>query len=135
MVVQLVGVVLDGSPWGAKVPRNTRRELHMPKGGSLTLVLDVMTQSGMAYDLTGKTVTLTVKRSSQQVVPPPGFAKAFIQDTRIKSRTSATIVPADSKFMEPARYVYDVWVIASPTSRDVVIPLSPFVIEAAVTLP
>lgn len=73
MISRLHGVLSDGSDFAPFVPRNPARSLSIAMSGQLQVVLWVTNPSGVPVDLTGATLSLTVRRA---YVTPGTIAEA-----------------------------------------------------------
>jgi hypothetical protein len=136
MVIYLTGVYANGEDWASTVPYDPRTTLSMARGSSVTVHLRVFTPAGVPYDLNGKTVTLTVKKSSLQESAQPGFRKtATLLANGRTGQCTFVVTPADTKLLDPGRFVYDVWITDGAGARDPLVNLSPFVLGPAATLP
>lgn len=62
MIVDLLGILLDGTDFAPGVPRNAARELRVPLGATATIRLRVVHPSGVAAALTGGALVLTARR-------------------------------------------------------------------------
>lgn len=136
MVIDLLGVLEDGSPRAAWVPANPRAALRLPRAGDVTVRVTVVRADGSPVDLTGKTVALTLVRTTRQegVVPPGLQVTASGPATGGPPNVAAlALSSAQTKALEARRYVYDVWLNASGV-RDVLVPLSECVVEPAAAL-
>lgn len=129
MVLNLIGVLEDGSPRSTGVPINPRQALSFPIGSSVTLNLRVVTADGKSAP--AGIVTWTLKKR------PEDTSRVFAKTATLSGgNASFTVDPADTKRFEAGQYVYDVWHAATVGgARNPVVPLSPFRLEAAATLP
>lgn len=131
MNLSLTGVLEDGSPRGASVPNNPRRALNVPLGGDVSLALSMVKADGAPLTLAGgDVVLLTVKKK-------PSDQQAVFQKTGAHTSTGLatfTLVPTDTKQLTPGLYCYDVWVTFGG-KRSPLVPVSPFQLEPAATLP
>lgn len=139
MIVNVVGVVEDGNNRARNVPANPRTTISMISQSDLTIRLTILAASGQPVVLTGGTVVLTVKKTSRGLAPYPAtISRLGVLKTQDgPGRVDFTLVPADTdplKMVAPGRYVYDIALTLSG-ARQVVVPLSPFIIEPAVGVP
>lgn len=123
MAVELCGIVQDGGRRAGDVPDNPRITLRLVRGAVAEVRVRVLGVSGASVDLTGSTVTLTVRGT--------GCDGAFLRKTAAAGGLDGLAVfslsSGDTTKLVPGRYVYDVWVDDSP-----VIPTSPLLLEPSV---
>lgn len=138
MRVDLRGLLRDGSNPGPGVDQNSAQTVAMPYGGTLVVVVTVVRQDGSAPDLAGYIATLAVKAVSNQWDRWPGFRKTVtLPSVGVAANVAVlpTIVPADTKFLQPGRYVYDVWLQSPSGEQNSVVDLSAFVLSPAAVPP
>lgn len=131
-VIDLIGVLDDGSKRAAGVPWNPRRTINVTRGESATLRLLVVRPSGALVDL-GLTdqVILTVKSKPLLNVPlllrlgVPQFARALVL---------FAVAPADFLNVAPGRYLYDIW-LKTASESNVLVPASAWVVGMSVAAP
>jgi hypothetical protein len=133
MILELTGVLEDGSVRGSRTPLNPRKTLDIPQGGSVTLRLRVVYADGTS--VVGGTVKWTLKKKSSD-------APLLVKTATLAYSTDLTLVPADTKNWEPGYYVYDIWHQAAESglglndgARNDVVPLSALHLEPVATLP
>lgn len=134
-VVSLVGVLEVGGPRDADlVPSNPRTTLRYTRGSTLTVSLTILGSQGVPVDLTAAalptpttTVEFVVKTSSIAEENTLSMLGAVVGDPRLGVVEFAVPVAA-FRYSDPGRYVYDVWLLTA-TTRDAVVPTSPFVVE------
>ena len=107
------------------------QEIRLPRGGTLTVDLSVLTADGGPQDLTGWTTILQVKRFAND--DPADIAKTATVVGLGLARFA--VVPADTRRLEPGRYVYDVWTTDPAANRYQVVPVGVLVLLPTVTLP
>lgn len=127
MVIDLTGVLEDGTPRSANVPVNPRRTLSFPLGTTLTINLRVVRPSGAV--VTGGTVAFTVKKKFSD------SQSAISKSATLADPTPITVAAADTKLLTPGAFSYDFWHTDGSGNRNAVVPLSPLYIEAAAKLP
>jgi hypothetical protein len=127
MRIDLTGVLEDGSPRRIEIT-DARTTLTVQQGGDLELVVRVVRPNGQAVVLnsSGAELLLSVKKRTTE--SPPRLVKTATLGT---DRGTFLLEPADTKFLSPGKYVYDVW-LTLDGNRDAVIPTSPFVLTASV---
>ena len=140
MQLHLVGVWDDGTPFAPLVPVNARTTLSMMQGADVTVVLDVVNNSGAPLNIDtdiAAVASLSVKVQSglvQSVIAKTGVAAI----SNVRGRRVFTIAAVDTKLVKlpngPGRYVYDVW-LTYKGKRGILVPLSPFVILPAAGQP
>lgn len=137
MKLHLLGIIYDGTDRvPSVVPISPAKTLVFPAATSLTLQLDVVRPDGTAPDLTGYTATWSCRLLSNQYGRLPGFTKAVSPAAAPAPRNQFlfTLVPADTKFLVPNRYVYDVWIVSGAGERNQVVPLSALALTPALAL-
>lgn len=133
MVVHLVGVWDDGAFLGAGVPANPRVPVRLTQGASLKVKLSVVTRAGQAVQLDldpTVTLALTIKRNTGEMVAVLA-ASGVLVPTEGYNRADFLIAADATKFVEPGRYLYDVWMVYLG-ERNAVVPTSPFLLEPSV---
>jgi hypothetical protein len=130
MVIELIGVLETGGPRAAGVPVDPRRTLTVPLGTSLTLRVSVLASDGSQVQLPINSLAWTVKKS------PLDTSAAFTKTGPAVAGAVCdfSLLPADTKNLSPGKYVFDVWYVVAGV-RNAVVPLSPFELEYAATLP
>ena len=134
LVLDVIGVLEDGSlPRDPSVPLNPRRPLQVPLASSLTINARILKPNGSPVNLTGGSLTFTLKKkfSDQQ----PIVSRLGTLTAAAAGQASFQLVPVETKDLTPGHFVWDVWFTDSAGNRNAVIPTSPFVLEPAVTLP
>lgn len=130
MVLYLEGLLPDGSPAAAGVTLNPRKALSLGVGQDASLRLTVRTPSGEAVPLAAPAaLVLTVKKVA---VGPVLFQR--VPTVLPSGQAEFAVTPADTRYLEPGQYVYDVWLTLGG-KRDAVVPLSPLHLEASATPP
>jgi hypothetical protein len=144
---RLTGVVQNGAPQSPSVPSNAAVRLGpIPIAASVSIEIDVVNPDGTPVNLAASGISLefSVKKSPMQSYAIfPGFEKTVTSAANpvARPRPNAVlvkIVPTDTQNLQPGNWVYDVWLLntsTSPTTREPIVPLSPFVLVPAVTLP
>ena len=131
MLIQLTGVVQDGSPYVAGVPTNNRTTVMFPRGSYVKLRLAVVNPSNVPFDVAYWTGVLTVKRAPDDALafltsggtPVPELGPNVVEFTILPGNTSS---PA---FLR--RAVYDIWLVSGDEALQVM-PASPFILEPTV---
>ena len=128
MVIDLLGVVEDGSPSDPSVPSNPRRAVSVVFGESVVIRLNVVTRSGQAYDLAGTTITLRIKRAPYHEPVIERGATVPGSD----SHAEIVIAPSDYSQIRQAgeRLIYDIFLVDG-TDRFPILPLAHWTVEAA----
>ena len=133
MVIDLTGILDDGSDRSQQLPSGLRRALEVPVGISATIRLNGVSVGNVPLKLTSGTVLFTLKQTFLDQTPLLKIAGTAVS-TEGPSRINFSILPANTKPIAPGRYVYDVrWVNGS--SQDLLVPLSQFSLLPAVSLP
>ncbi len=131
MIVDLTGVLEDGSPRAAGVPPNPRQTIDISIGENFTVRLRVVRSDGSV--VRDGVITWTVKKKDTD-------SRAIFQlSTTLDGRQEAVIMsmaPADTRNQEPGLYVYDIWHTSITSGeRNPVVPLSPAILEGTATPP
>jgi len=125
--LNLIGILEDGSPPVlGQQPLDPRTTIRWTRGENVTINLTVKNTAGQEVSLA-------------QPGPPPADQTSLLltvkkrpQDSKVFDKTGTlgvfTITPADTKNMEPGRYVFDIW-LTKGGKRDPVVPLSTLLLE------
>ena len=132
LVIDLVGVLEDGSVPSAGVPQNPRRTLSFPVGSDVTLRLALVTASGAAVPLAGGSLLFTLKKRFSDTDAQVSRAAAL--DAPSSGLASFRFGPTDTKNLTSGQYAYDIWYTDSDGRRNAVVPTSPLILEPALTL-
>lgn len=128
MVIDLLGVVEDGSPADPSVPSNPRRAVSVVFGESVLIRLNVVNRSGQRRDLTNATITLSIKRapSHEPVIEKQATIPGSDSDAEI------AVDPSDYSQLRQGgeRLVYDVFLVDGAV-RAAILPLAHWTVEAA----
>lgn len=127
MVLPLLYCVLeDGFPSGPGVPLAVARTVEWQQGVDMVQPIEVRTRGGVPVDLTGKTLTLTVRKrvgdtiaaliKTGSLTPQEGLGRALF-----------TISASDIALFSVGYYVYDISLLTG-TVRDLILPVSPLVV-------
>jgi hypothetical protein len=132
--IYLAGLWDDGTPLAQSLAGNVRRVLQFPLGADVTVVLDVVANSGNPLTVTSATVKLTARvQPSSAPIFTPLVGVAPLPPRR--GRVLFTIPNMIAKLgVSPGRYVYDIWATIGGV-RNAVVSLSPMEILAPVGLP
>lgn len=123
MIIDLLGLLEDGSPPTVGVPpENPRTTIRITRGQDVTIRLSVRNTSGSDVPLATGVVVMTVKKRPQD-------SKVFDKTATVNT---ITILPADTKNMDPGKWVFDIW-LTKDGKRNPVIPLSTLILEATST--
>lgn len=134
MVIDLVGVLNDGSLLQPGVPKNPRRELRLGVGVSTTIRLTVVTTAGVLVDLSASSIAMGIKRRIEGYPPQVTLSGSAILPAG-PGRADIVIAATTFKFTPVGLYCYDVWLTGAGGERNPIIPTSPLVLEPAVVLP
>ena len=137
MLLYLTGVVDNGAALGPDVPVDQHQTLRYPLGANATIRLTVVDNSGVAVDLTGCTCALEIKRSPLERVPVIQRKTAVNIPSLGKNVADFTFVPTDFAYVPtgPGRYMYEVWLTDAASKRSPIVPLSVWLLQAAIVLP
>lgn len=112
--------------------------IEIYKGESKTLLLTVLDENRDPQDLTGATLTMTVRKRITDTATV--ITKVSTTVTEIEIQAPATgglakifLTPADTSSLAPGDYVYDIWTELASGRKSPVIKPSQFVILLAVT--
>lgn len=126
MLVELVGVLENGGERATGVPANPRRAVVVPRGGNVTLRVSVLL-SDTGGSVVGGTLTMTLKKKASDA--------STLLSKSVALGSDFTLLPTDTKGLDPGIYAFDVWHTDGAGVRNPVVPLSPFHLEPAATLP
>lgn len=121
MIIDLLGIIEDGSLRAPTIPIIAGHELRFAAGEDVTVRLTVVKPTGEPGDVTS-TYTLTIKKRSLDdfaLVTAVGVAQPLDGPGRLNFTISSTL----TKDTEPGRYVYDVWRNDGSTKMQIVAPL------------
>lgn len=137
MIISLTCVVADGStPVGTVPPIYPRAQrIAVPRGEALTVNLVVVKQNRTAFNLTGCTIKLAVRRQLSD--SSPMFTRtAVIGGTPSAGLAAVAIAEADTLgLIEKKDYQYDVQLTDGTGRRWQLVPASTFHIEPIVNRP
>lgn len=131
MLIQLTGVVQDGTSYTPGVPTNNRTTLTFPRGSYVKVRMTVVNPANVPFNVSYWTAVLTVKRApdepvaflSSAGVPTPEYGPNVVEFTILPGETAS---PA---FLR--RAVYDIWLINGDDHIQAM-PASPFILEPTV---
>jgi hypothetical protein len=123
----LLGIVYDGSRLSTALTQPAGHQLTAQAKSNLTVTVYVVNADGSPHNLTGKTLTLTVKRNTLQRTVPPGFSVAGVLTDAARGVVTFPVTAANNT-MDPGRYVYDV-VMVEGSDRTVVVPLAVYSLQ------
>lgn len=110
----------------------TQTTVEVPRGSNKVIALVVVDQDGNPVDLTGSTVTLTVRTALGTAV---ALSKTATFSDPVTGRAEVNLVPADTVDLTAGSYTYDVWVVF-PTlpsaTKYQIVPPSAFVVAQPV---
>jgi hypothetical protein len=132
MIVDMLGIIEDGSPRAPTTPTTAGSQLQFAAGEDVTVRLRVITPAGVPGDTTS-TYTLTIKKRSTD-----GVAVASVVGVAAPLSGSGhlefDITSQMTKLQPPGRYVFDVWRDDGSTKQPVV-PLLPLLLRPRGLLP
>lgn len=138
MRVYLQGLLQDGSNPSLAIDQNSAKAVAMPLGATVDVVLTVVRPDGSAVNLSGWTLYLTVRKTSDQTDRLPGFQKTVALGSPAPAPYNVATFPAivrnDTRFLVPGRFVFDVWGIDGAGNRNQLVALSPWTILPATPL-
>ena len=106
-------------------------EIRLPRGETLTVELSVLTPDGGPQNLTGWATVLQVKRLA--VDDPADISVAGTVPSLGQVRFAIT--PANTRRLEPGRFVYDVWTTDPAGNRYQLVPVGVLLLLSTVTTP
>jgi hypothetical protein len=134
LVIDLVGVLEDGSVPSAGVPQNPRKTIGFPLGSDVLLRIRVIGADGSPIPLPAPaSLRLTAKKRFNDI--DAAFFKEATLVSRLDGLGTFSVVPNDTKQLASGQFAYDVWLTDADGKRSALIPTSPLIIEPAVTLP
>ena len=86
----------------------TQHSFSMYRGDTKSINLTVTDDDGVAVDLTGAEVWLTLKSAVTEADPGVLQKKVTSHTTPLEGKTSITIDPADTDSVSPDDYLYDI---------------------------
>lgn len=116
----------------------TIQPLVITNGESKTWRLSVVDENGVAFDLTGSTVTITVKANVSDKTALLTKDSTNPNNIEILDQVSNTgkadvkFVPADTSSLSVGRYKYDVWVTFPDLNEQQVVKTNDFTVESKV---
>lgn len=126
----IIGVLQNGERRAPLVPANPRQALRLIRGETSTVRIAVVTPAGTPVDLSGGTLTLTVKPHSDDT--EVSFQVAATLSNAVAGLASFAVSSTAFQYVSPGRYVYDVWLTAAGGARSALVPLSPLALEPSV---
>ncbi len=113
-------------------------DVEITRAENKTLELTVRNKDDVIFNLTGHTLTFTVKSSSAEIanliLKTSASASEINLVDPVNGRADIILVPGDTVNIEPGDYEYDVWVTLNTGEDFTVIKLSSFKITARVTV-
>jgi hypothetical protein len=132
MIIDLLGVIEDGSVRAPDVPTVVGKQLQFTAGEDVTVRLQVIRPSGAPGD-TSSTYTLTIKKRTADGTAIAA-AVGVAQPLDGAGRLNFTIPSNSTHEAEPGRYVYDVWRNDGITKQPVITAL-PVILRPRCLLP
>jgi len=133
-LIEITGVVPDGSDYGPGVPANVRQAIKMTKGVDLTVRMRLINPRGAKIDVVNVAAThvLTIKKNPSDA---PGLvSRAGAPQPQLGSNVVDFVLsPNDTRLLSDGNFGYDIFSTIA-TKRDATVPLSPWKIEAAMGL-
>jgi hypothetical protein len=135
----LTGILDDGSTPSRSLPPNPRKALSVFVGETVVIDLSMFYIGGGPIDfaaLNNPAVIFTLKKNTTD--NPPLVSRIATSNITVgRNRVLITLTPSDTQYLQPGRYVYDISLQqgTSPVTRDLLVPLSPFVLELTVSAP
>lgn len=137
MVIDLLGIVEDGSPRDPQLPGFAQKQVNIIAASSVTFRLTVVRADGTPVVLADDedlVLTLAISQSSYTSPLPNLKKQATLAPLVGINAATFALVPNDTKFVPPGRYVYAVWMTYDGV-RNPIVPVSPFVIGPAGLMP
>lgn len=132
-IINLLGILDDGSPIDASARANLRRPIRFVQGENVTLNLAIIYQSGIPVNLSAD-----LSAASVWTIKPNSLDNAIISKVGALVPTSGinrldfTLLPADTRTVTPGRFIYDIW-LTYFSKRYPVVPGSLCTIEPSIT--
>lgn len=128
MVINLTGLLDDGTPPRPGVQTDPRQTISFPRGSDVAIIATILTPGGALADLSGVGTTLQLTISKYDWQYPPYIVKLA---SIVGNIGTFTIAAADTKYLSAGQYNYDVWLTLGG-KRDAVIPLSMMMLTQSV---
>lgn len=125
MVIDVIGIIEDGSPRGPNVPASARQSISIVQGADVVLRLKLVKSDGAPYaPSTGEYLWSFRKKNNgirmrRSGVPTPNIADGSV---------TFVLTGAETAALKAGIYIYDVWLTDGGVT-DAVIPLSELVVE------
>jgi len=133
-LIEITGVVPDGSDYGPGVPANVRQAIKMTKGVDLTVRMRLVNPRGAKVDVVNVAAThvLTIKKNPSDA---PGLvSRAGAPQPQLGSNVVDFVLsPNDTRLLADGNFGYDIFSTIAG-KRDATVPLSPWKIEPAMGL-
>jgi hypothetical protein len=128
-IISLTGVLDDGGRRFPGVPVDPRAPLEIVIGSRAQVQLKVLLPSGAPADITGKTVTLSVKKNPDDAVPYLAVVGTAAL-ARGRACLNFDIAADDWDLFTPGKFLYDLWLTdsASPPDAQTVIAAAPLTV-------
>lgn len=121
MVLQLTGTVIDGSPKNDMIVY-PNRTLQIPKGADFEIQLTLVDSAGVPIAIAlPNSVILSADRALNPYMPALRLT-AVATTGGAPNCVSFVGTPDATKFLDPGRYWYDVWVTLGGARHQVVQP-------------
>jgi hypothetical protein len=129
VVINLTGILPDGSKQNPGVTTNPRLAIRVVRGTDVTINVTIITPAGRAQDMSGggSSSLFSVKRQPSDGAPQLSLVGASQQAGVGNNVIQFTIPNTSWKAILAGLYGYDVQVTIGG-KKDVVIPLSPFIV-------
>lgn len=128
VVLDLIGIVDDGSLADPTLPDNPRKAVSVVFGESVDIRLQVVNRDGSPRDLSNAAVELNIKREPEG----ESVVKKTFTNQPAKGRTDATVVTDDYRQLRAVgeQLIYDIF-LTDGAGRVAIIPLSRWAVESA----
>ena len=111
MLIDIIGIVEDGSPRGANIPVSSARAITLVIGSSFIVRLRAYYAGGAPFSVgdVNRTFALTVKRRPQQYDESVVLLTGTADATQGPNVVTFTGTPATTRNVTAGKYVWDVW--------------------------
>lgn len=127
MIVDLTGVIQDGTPFGVDVPENTRRALRVAHGEDITIRLKILRPDGSFLDPTNRRFVFTLRRRTD---PAAVIKREGTVNTLVEGQVDFHVDDKETLGLQPGNFAYDIWTFHNITlDHTPMVPLSTLVLE------
>ena len=134
MYITILGILENGQTRRPDVDVNNTQQIRITRNASTRIAMDAIYPDGTPIDAStpGATFTLSITQNSYSE-----FAQIQITGVPDPSagvgRVNFDVTPEMTRFVQPGRYVYDVWMVTTGNIRNALVPLSPIILQPTAT--